>query len=140
MKLIKGILVLLMAVFIFTGILLSVPRLWGFQIYAVTSGSMEPKIRTGDVIYVKQVPFQCLEPGDVITFSMNQGRTVVTHRVEKIEAVFNGSFPVDGSGADRSIQSSYDLFQPEKTAIFLEMQQKGDICLAKKRKEESFWE
>ena len=85
MKLIKGILDLLMAVFIFTGILLSVPRLWGFQIYAVTSGSMEPKIRTGDVIYVKQVPFQSLEPGDVITFSMNQGRTVVTHRVEKID-------------------------------------------------------
>ena len=85
MKLIKGILDLFMAVFILTGMLLSVPRLWGFQIYAVTSGSMEPKIRTGDVIYVKQVPFQSLEPGDVITFSMNQGRTVVTHRVEKID-------------------------------------------------------
>lgn len=95
MKLIKGILDLLMAVFIFTGILLSVPRLWGFQIYAVTSGSMEPKIRTGDVIYVKQVPFQSLEPGDVITFSMNQGRTVVTHRVEKID-VKNGLLQTKG--------------------------------------------
>ena len=95
MKLIKGILDLLMAVFIFTGILLSVPRLWGFQIYAVTSGSMEPKIRTGDVIYVKQVPFQSLEPGDVITFSMKQGRTVVTHRVEKID-VKNGLLQTKG--------------------------------------------
>ena len=85
MKLIKGILDLLMAAFILAGMLLSVPKLWGFQIYTVTSGSMEPEIHTGDVIYVKQVPFQSLEPGDVITFSMNQGRTVVTHRVEKID-------------------------------------------------------
>ena len=85
MKLIKGILDLLMAAFILMGMLLSVPKLWGFQIYAVTSGSMEPEIHTGDVIYVKQVPFQSLEPGDVITFSMNQGRTIVTHRVEKID-------------------------------------------------------
>ena len=85
MKLIKGILDLLMAAFILTGILLSVPKLWGYQIYAVTSGSMEPEIHTGDVIYVKQVPFQSLNPGDVITFSMNQGRTIVTHRVEKVD-------------------------------------------------------
>ena len=85
MKLIKGILDLLMAAFILMGMLLSVPKLWGFQIYAVTSGSMEPEIYTGDVIYVKQVPFQSLEAGDVITFSMNQGRTIVTHRVEKID-------------------------------------------------------
>lgn len=62
MKLIKGILDLLMAAFILMGMLLSVPKLWGFQIYAVTSGSMEPEIHTGDVIYVKQVPFQSLEP------------------------------------------------------------------------------
>ena len=61
MKLIKGILDLLMAAFILMGMLLSVPKLWGFQIYAVTSGSMEPEIHTGDVIYVKQVPFQSLE-------------------------------------------------------------------------------
>lgn len=85
MKLIKGILDLLMAAFILIGMLLSVPRLWGFQIYAVTSGSMEPEIHTGDVIYVKQVAFQSLEEGDVITFSLNQGRTIVTHRVEKID-------------------------------------------------------
>ena len=48
MKLIKGILDLLMAAFILMGMLLSVPKLWGFQIYAVTSGSMEPEIHTGD--------------------------------------------------------------------------------------------
>lgn len=85
MKLIKGILDLLMAAFLLAGILLSVPKLWGFQIFAVTSGSMEPQIHTGDVIYVKDVPFQKLQKGDVVTYSLNQGRTIVTHRVEKID-------------------------------------------------------
>lgn len=85
MKLIKGILDLFMAAFILVGILLSVPKLWGFQIFTVTSGSMEPKIHTGDIIYVKNTPFQKLQKGDVITYSLNQGRTIVTHRVEKID-------------------------------------------------------
>lgn len=85
MKLIKGMLDICMAVFILVGVLLSVPKLWGFQIYAVTSGSMEPEIHIGDVIYVKSIPFQNISTGDVITFSMNQGRTMVTHRVEKID-------------------------------------------------------
>ena len=81
MKLIKGMLDICMAVFILVGVLLSVPKLWGFQIYAVTSGSMEPEIHIGDVIYVKSIPFQNISTGDVITFSMTQGRTMVTPRV-----------------------------------------------------------
>lgn len=86
MKLIKGILDLIMAVFIFMGILLSVPKMWEYQIYAVTSGSMEPEIHTGDVVYVKKTTFQELKEGDVITFSLNEGRTIVTHRVKTIDA------------------------------------------------------
>lgn len=85
MKLLKGTLDLIMAVFILICILLSTPKLWGFQIFAVTSGSMEPEIHTGDVIYVRQVPFMKLQKGDVISYSLNQGKTVVTHRVKKID-------------------------------------------------------
>ena len=81
MKLIKGILNLIMAGFMFVCILLSVPKLWGYQIYAVTSGSMEPELHTGDVVYVKGISFKELKEGDVITFSLNEGRTIVTHRV-----------------------------------------------------------
>lgn len=85
MKVIKGILDLVMAGFMFVCILLSVPKLWGYQIYAVTSGSMEPEIHTGDVVYVKKADFQEVKEGDVITFSLNQGRTVVTHRVKTVD-------------------------------------------------------
>lgn len=85
MKLIRGILDLAMAGFLLVGILLSVPKLWGYEIYTVTSGSMEPAIHTGDVIYTRPVRFQELREGDVITFSMNRGKTTVTHRIQKID-------------------------------------------------------
>lgn len=85
MKLIKGILDLAMAVLILLCMLVSVPRLWGYGIYTVTSGSMEPQIHTGDVIYVKKTSFQELEKGDVITFSLNEGKTTVTHRIQEVD-------------------------------------------------------
>lgn len=85
MKLIRGILDLVMAGFLLVCILLSVPKLWGYGIYTVTSGSMEPEIHTGDVIYTRPAEFQELQEGDVITFSMNQGKTTVTHRIQKID-------------------------------------------------------
>lgn len=85
MKLIRGILDLVMAGFLLVCILLSVPRLWGYGIYTVTSGSMEPEIHIGDVIYTRPAEFQELREGDVITFSMNQGKTTVTHRIQKID-------------------------------------------------------
>jgi len=55
-------------------------RLFGIQVFTVLSGSMEPSYHTGSLIYVKKVdPFE-LEPGDVITFALDED-TVATHRV-----------------------------------------------------------
>lgn len=104
MKLIKGILDLVMTVWILMGILLSVPRLWGFQIYAVTSGSMEPQIQVGDAIYVKTVPFMELCKGDVITFSRNDGKTTVTHRIERINQKY-GMIQTKGDANEQSDSS-----------------------------------
>lgn len=50
--------------------------------YALTvqSGSMEPAIQTGSVVFVKDVPAERVEEGDVITYS-DDGGAFVTHRV-----------------------------------------------------------
>ncbi len=55
-------------------------RLFGFQVYTVLSGSMEPAYHTGALIYVKDVDYRELKSGDVITFMVNDD-TVVTHRI-----------------------------------------------------------
>lgn len=59
---------------------LIVPKLVGYQEMAVLSGSMEPNIPVGAIVYVKEVPFEKIEDGDVITYQLS-GSTCVTHRV-----------------------------------------------------------
>lgn len=61
-------------------------RLTGLQIYMVLSGSMEPTYQTGSVIYVKEAEPSKLEAGDVITFQLNGGAVVATHRIVEVVA------------------------------------------------------
>lgn len=58
-------------------------RLVGLDVYAVLSGSMEPTYHVGSVIYVRDVDPADLEPGDVITFMLDED-TVATHRVVEV--------------------------------------------------------
>jgi len=61
---------------------LTVPRVFGFHIYTVISGSMEPAISTGSLVYVKGIPPEEVDEEDVIAFygSMD-GASIITHRV-----------------------------------------------------------
>lgn len=64
---------------------LIIPHFFGYQTMAVLSGSMEPKIGVGSITYVKEVPFEELKVGDVISFHMGSN-TVVTHRIEELDS------------------------------------------------------
>ncbi len=64
-------------------VLLITLRLFGFQMFTVTSGSMEPHYPVGSLIYTTPVDVSNIKEGDVITF-MNNEKTVVTHRVTEI--------------------------------------------------------
>lgn len=57
----------------------TVPRLMGYEVYDVISGSMEPEIPVGSVIYVKSCEPSTLEEGDIVAFY--SGDEVVAHRV-----------------------------------------------------------
>ena len=65
---------------VFLAALLVAPRLFGFQVFAVLSGSMEPAYQTGSVIYVRPVDADTLAAGDVITYMISEN-TVATHRI-----------------------------------------------------------
>lgn len=72
--------------------LMLVPAALGFQRYVIVSGSMEPHIRTGSIVYSEEVPVRSLEVGDVITFVPPPEFRItapVTHRIISID---------DGSG------------------------------------------
>ena len=60
-----------------------VPSIFGYKPFVVMSGSMEPKINKGDLIFVKKVDTNTLTVGDVIAFR-NSDNTVTTHRIKNI--------------------------------------------------------
>lgn len=69
--------------------LMLVPSLLGYHRYVIVSGSMEPAIPTGSVVYDKTVPVAELEVRDVITFLPPPEYGVtrpVTHRIIEITA------------------------------------------------------
>lgn len=64
-----------------------VPSVFGVKMFVVTTGSMEPTIKPGDLILSKKIDSKNLKEQDIISFS--EGETVVTHRIEKIESENN---------------------------------------------------
>jgi len=77
---VSTVLVIIVAILAF---LISGIRLFGFQVYGVLSGSMEPTYAVGSLVYVKPVNPNDLKLRDVITFSVSP-KTVVTHRIVEI--------------------------------------------------------
>ena len=69
---------LILAVFVLC-LPITAPRIFGYEIYNVLSGSMEPAIPVGSVIYVEKVEPSQVEVDDVIAF--HDGESVIAHRV-----------------------------------------------------------
>ncbi len=84
---------LLLIAVIATSVPLAVPTLMGYEIYNVTSGSMEPTLPVGSVIYVKPTQAELVQPGDIIAFYVDA--VVVTHRVVENRFV-EGEFVTKG--------------------------------------------
>lgn len=68
----------LVAAFLVVGV-----RFIGIQPYIVLSGSMEPAIHTGAMVYVKETDPAQLEVGDIITFRI-AGDIPATHRIVEV--------------------------------------------------------
>lgn len=63
-----------------------VPTLGGYAPLIVLTGSMEPGIKIGDLIFVKEIDASEVEVGDVIAFfdPDGNGTSILTHRVKEI--------------------------------------------------------
>ena len=71
--------ILLLAAVIVSSLPLAIPRLLGTRAYGVVSGSMEPNIPVGSLIYVEPAEPLTVQEGEVIAF--RSGEAVVAHRV-----------------------------------------------------------
>ena len=63
-----------------------VPKIGGYAPLIVLTGSMEPKIMSGDIIVVKQADAVDIKVGDVIAFfdPDGNGTSILTHRVNEV--------------------------------------------------------
>lgn len=61
---------------------LTLPRLAGYQIYSVISGSMEPAVPVGSLVYIKTMEPADMQEGDVIAYyAARDSASIITHRV-----------------------------------------------------------
>jgi len=61
---------------------LVIPKIAGYEGYVVVSGSMEPAIPVGSIVFSKETDPSSLQTGDVIVFvDESRGTTPITHRV-----------------------------------------------------------
>lgn len=62
---------------------LCLPKVFGMKVGVVKSGSMEPSIATGSVVYVRPDHLEKIQAGDVIAF--RKGTVTVIHRVVRLD-------------------------------------------------------
>lgn len=75
---------------------LTVPRFFGYHIYSVVSGSMEPAIPTGSLVYIREAKPEEIAEGDVIAFyGAADAASIITHRVVENRVVM-GEFITKG--------------------------------------------
>ena len=80
--------------------LLVLPGIFGYQMYNVITGSMEPSIPVGSLIYVNVMGPEEIREKDVIAFysSVEEG-SIITHRVV-MNNVVSGTFNTKGDAND----------------------------------------
>lgn len=75
---------------------LTVPRFFGVHIYSVVSGSMEPAIPTGSLLYITEALPEDIQEEEIIAFyGVKDSASIITHRVVENRVVM-GEFITKG--------------------------------------------
>jgi signal peptidase I len=117
------------------GALMLIPSLLGYDRYVIVSGSMEPAIGTGSVVYDRAVPVEELAMGDVVTFmpppEFHQ-TDPVTHRIHKISRGSNGTRQFRTKGdANESVDPWTIVFDgPDQARVEHHVEKVGYVYMA----------
>ena len=108
-----------LVLFVVFVVLLIGVRLFGIEPHIVTSGSMEPEIMTGSLVYVDTLTpeeAQQLKVGDTVTFLVDKNGTKVTHKIYEVVGPLyvknqHGEYVLDDNG-ERTVAkdaAGYDI-------------------------------
>ena len=73
--------VFVLTLFLLITLIMLGTKLFGYQMLSVDSGSMEPNFPEDSLMFVKAVDPSELQADDVITFTVDEKGTLVTHRI-----------------------------------------------------------
>ena len=96
-----------------------VPKIGGYCPLIVLTGSMEPEIKDGDLIIVKQIDGNDVKVGDVISFfdPESTSNSVLTHRVTEIINE-NGSLSFRTKGDANNTEDKMAVPEDELVGIY----------------------
>lgn len=109
-KIWNGITTVLLAIALVFAILIWGLRLVGMNVFIVQSGSMEPELHVGALVYVSKADTADLGVGDVITFRLSED-TLATHRI--IEVVQDSGSVAFRTKGDANEFEDSNLVAPE---------------------------
>ena len=83
---------------------ITIPRAFGYEIYTVISGSMEPAIPTGSLVYVKYIQPEEIQTEDVIAFyGTDADGSIFTHLVVSNRAAIGNFITKGDSNSDNDM-------------------------------------
>ena len=71
------------------------PSVFGYQVFRVSSGSMEPELMIGDVIIVKDADVEDIQKGDIVTYVGEEGEfrdKFITHKMIEDPQLVDGKY------------------------------------------------
>ena len=89
-----------------------VGNLFGYMPFSIQTQSMEPTIKAGDVVIGKEVDFNPLKEGDIITYwtTVDEQKILNTHRITKVISNGKGSVPsFKTKGDNNQIEDEYTV-------------------------------
>ena len=95
--------VAVLPVFVMAAVLAA--RLSGYQFHVISSGSMQPTYKVGDIVVGKSVPISTLHQSDIITIRDSQIGVVAYHRVHTIALAPAGQIIGTAGDANRTAET-----------------------------------
>lgn len=98
------------------------PSVFGYQVFRVSSGSMEPELMIGDVILVKEAKAEDIQKGDIVTYKGEEGSFAdkfITHKMIEDPAYVNGEYVFKSQGTAEGSLPDPDWYEDQLLGEFV---------------------
>lgn len=98
------------------------PSVFGYQVFRVSSGSMEPELMIGDVILIKEAEPQDIKKGDIVTYKGEEGDLndkFITHKMIEDPQLVDGRYVFHTQGIYEGAVPDPDWYEDQLLGEFV---------------------